>query len=162
MTLEFFEGRKIYAAIGGGLRRRADLQERWGSSSRRSSRTASSTPTPTPGTPSSSWARREAPILGVIDLGLRGRLTPQMREKTIDLMISAVQEGSAGLADALYAIGTPTRKIDRRARSTPRVARLADRYLGKQLREIEDLAPDQRPGERLTKFGLEIRPTSSS
>ena len=51
----------------------------------------------------------------MIDLGLVGRLTPHMREKTIDLMIAAVQEDYRGIADALYAIGTPTRKIDRAA-----------------------------------------------
>ncbi|MFO0661980.1 MAG: hypothetical protein U0165_19435 [Polyangiaceae bacterium] len=45
-----------------------------------------------------------------------GRLSPDMRDKTIDLMIAAVvRQDPVGVADALYAIGSPTRKVDMRA-----------------------------------------------
>lgn len=99
----------------------------------------------------------ENPVLGVIDLGLVGRLTPQMRDKTIDLMIAAVQEDYRGLADALYAIGSPTQKIDRRAYEAE-VAMLAERYLGKQLRDIELSRLIQDLVQGATKYGLEIPP----
>ncbi|MFK7986927.1 MAG: ABC1 kinase family protein [Sandaracinaceae bacterium] len=99
----------------------------------------------------------EAPVLGVIDLGLVGRLTPHMREKTIDLMIAAVQEDYRGIADALYAIGTPTRKIDRPAYEAE-VATLAERYLGRQLAEIQVSRLIQDLVGGATKYGLEIPP----
>jgi len=99
----------------------------------------------------------DAPILGVIDLGLVGRLTPQMREKTIDLMIAAVQEDYRGIADALWAIGTPTRKVDRLAFEAE-VASLSDRYLGKQLQEIEISRLIQDLVGGATRYGLEIPP----
>jgi len=99
----------------------------------------------------------DAPVIGAIDLGLVGRLTPQMREKTIDLMVAAVQSDYRGLADALFAIGTPTRKIDRSAYEAE-VATLADRYLGKQLGDIQVSRLIQDLVGGATKYGLEIPP----
>ncbi len=156
LTLEFFEGRKIYAAIEEGFSGEQICKTTLGLIIQAVFEDGFFHADPHPGN-FILMGSAEAPILGVIDLGLVGRLTPQMREKTIDLMISAVQEDPRGLADALYAIGTPTRKIDRRAFDAE-VARLADRYLGKQLREIEisRLINDLVSGA--TKFGLEIPP----
>jgi ubiquinone biosynthesis protein len=156
LTLEYFEGLKIYAAIERGY------------SGERICKTTLSLiikavfedgffhADPHPGNFILMGAP-DAPILGVIDLGLVGRLTPQMREKTIDLMIAAVQEDYRGIADALFEIGTPLRKIDRRAYEAE-VAALADRYLGKQLKEIEisRLIQDLVGGAQ--KYGLEIPP----
>lgn len=97
------------------------------------------------------------PVLALIDLGLVGRLTPRMRDRTIDLMVAAVREDYRGMADALYAIGRPTKKIDREAFEAE-VAVLADKYLGKKLAEIELslLIRDLIYGAR--KYGLEIPP----
>jgi ubiquinone biosynthesis protein len=95
------------------------------------------------------------PKIGLIDLGMVGRLSPELRNKTVDLMIAAVRNDHAGLADALYAIGTPTKKVDMRAYRAE-VSMLADKYLNRPLGEI-DLARmlgDMVKGA--TKYGLEI------
>jgi ubiquinone biosynthesis protein len=99
----------------------------------------------------------EAPVLGLIDLGLVGRLTPQLRDKTIDLMVAAVQEDPRGLADALLAIGTPTKKVDRAAFEAE-VATLSEKYLGKQLKEVEVSALIRDLVQGSQKYGLEIPP----
>ncbi len=78
----------------------------------------------------------DAPIIGMIDLGLVGHLTPQLRDRTIDLMVAAVREDYRGIADALWAIGRPTKKVDRQAFEAE-VAILSQKYLGKKLGEIE-------------------------
>jgi ubiquinone biosynthesis protein len=99
----------------------------------------------------------EDPVIALIDLGLVGRLTPHLRDKTVDLMVAAAAEDHRALADALFAIGTPTRRIDRRAFEAE-VGRLADRYLGKRLRDISlaDLMRDLAEGA--VRFGVEIPP----
>lgn len=97
------------------------------------------------------------PIIGMVDVGMVGRLTPKMRDRTIDLMLAAVREDYAGMADALYAIGRPARKINRDAYEAE-VTALAQRYLGKRLKEIEigPLLRDLVMGAR--KYGVEIPP----
>ena len=97
----------------------------------------------------------DEPIIGMIDVGMVGRLSPKMRDRTIDLMLAAVREDYGGIADALYAIGRPVRKIDRDAYDAE-VATLAQRYLGKRLKEIElgSLIRDLVMASR--KFGVEI------
>ena len=95
------------------------------------------------------------PKIGMIDLGMVGRLSPEMRNKTVDMMIAAVRNDHESLADALYQIGTPTKKVDMRAYRAE-VSMLADKYLNKPLGEI-DLA--QMLGDLVkgaTKYGLEI------
>lgn len=97
------------------------------------------------------------PVVGFIDLGMVGRLSPELRDKTVDLLIAAAQTDHLGVADALYAIGTPTRKVDMRAYRA-RVSELAEHYLGKPLKEI-DLAGLFRDIVRgALEFGLEIPP----
>ncbi len=95
------------------------------------------------------------PIIGMIDVGMVGRLTPKMRDRTIDLMLAAVREDYRGIADALYALGRPAHKIDRDAYEAE-VTALAQRYLGKRLKEIElgPLLRDLIMGAR--KYGVEI------
>lgn len=94
------------------------------------------------------------PIIAMIDLGLVGRLTPQLRDKTVDLMVAAASEDYRALADALFAIGTPTQKIDRREFEAE-VAVLADKYLGKKLKDIQlsSLLRDLIDGSQ--KYGIE-------
>lgn len=99
----------------------------------------------------------EAPVLGMIDLGLVGRLSPALRDKTVDLMLAAARKDSQGVADALYAIGNPTKKIDR-AKYEAEVTFLAERYLGKPLREIEVSLLIRDIISGAIKFGLEIPP----
>jgi len=79
---------------------------------------------------------KDEPIVGMIDLGLVGRLTPKLRDRLIDLLIAVGREDSRAVADALYAIGRPSKKIDRNAYDAE-VSRLAEKYLRKRLEDIE-------------------------
>jgi ubiquinone biosynthesis protein len=99
----------------------------------------------------------DEPVLGMIDLGLVGRLSPQLRDKTVNLMLAAVRQDSRALADALYAIGTPTKKIDR-AKYDAEVGFLAEKYLGRRLEEIEISLLLRDIVQGAVKYGLEIPP----
>jgi ubiquinone biosynthesis protein len=94
------------------------------------------------------------PVIGMIDVGMVGRLSPKMRDRVVDLLLAAVREDYAGIADALYAIGRPTQKIDREAYEAE-VTALSQRYLGKRLKEIDigHLLRDLVTGSR--KYGVE-------
>lgn len=99
----------------------------------------------------------ERPVYALIDLGMVGRLSPRMRDLTVDMMISAFRRDYDGVADSLYALATPARKVDMRSFRAD-VALLAERYMGKPLKDIElssfvrDLIAS---GQR---YGLEIPP----
>ncbi len=97
----------------------------------------------------------QAPAFGMFDLGMVGRLSPEMRDKTLDLMVAAVRRDSVAIADAMHAIGTPTRKVDVRAYRAD-VAALADKWLGRQLKDIElsSLVRDIIRGA--SRHGLEV------
>ena len=97
------------------------------------------------------------PAIGFIDLGMVGRLSPELRDKTIDLMIAAIRQDHGGVADALYAISTPTRKVDMRAYRAE-VSILAEKYLGRPLKEIQLSAMIADLVQGATKYGLEIPP----
>lgn len=99
----------------------------------------------------------ESPEVALVDLGLVGRLTPKLRDRTIDLMVAAVRKDYRAMADALYAIGTPTKKIDRDAFEAE-VAVLADRYLGRRLGDIEVSGMIRDLIYGATKYGIEIPP----
>jgi len=77
----------------------------------------------------------EEPVLGLIDLGLVGRLSPRLRDRLIDLLIAAASRDTRVIADVLYGIGRPTKKIDRAAFEAD-VSRLADKYLGRKLEDV--------------------------
>lgn len=99
----------------------------------------------------------EAPILGLVDLGMVGRLSPEARDRCIDVMVAAGRNDHVALADALYAMGTPTKKIDMRA-FRAHVATISEKYLGRPLKEIDlgAMVADLTTGA--SKFGLEIPP----
>lgn len=97
------------------------------------------------------------PTFGLIDLGLVGRLTPQMRDRVIDLMVAVAREDRRAVADALYAIGRPTKKIDREAFEAE-VSTLADKYLGKKLAEIEVAALFRDLVDAAVKYEIEVPP----
>lgn len=98
-----------------------------------------------------------APVFGLVDLGMVGRLSPRMRDRVVDLMVAASRQDHDGIADALYAIGTPTKKIDREA-FRAEVSFLADRYLGKKLKDIELSAVIRDLVRAATKYGIEVPP----
>lgn len=99
----------------------------------------------------------EKPVIGLIDLGMVGRLSPEMRDRTIDLMIAAVRQDHLAVADALWAIGTPTKKVDMRAYRAE-VSVLSEKYIGRPLKEIEMAAMISDLVRGATKFGLEVPP----
>lgn len=95
------------------------------------------------------------PMLGLIDLGMVGRLSPELRDRTVDLMVAAVRKDAYAVADALYAIGRPTKKVDMREYRAE-VALLAEKYLGKPLKEIDLSAMIRDLVQGAMKYGLEI------
>lgn len=99
----------------------------------------------------------ERPTIGLIDLGMVGRLSPEMRDKTIDLMVAAGRQDHLAVADALYSIGTPTKKVDMRAYRAE-VSMLAEKYLGRSLKDIDLSAMISDLVRGATKYGLEIPP----
>src|ERR1043165_2630280 len=86
-----------------------------------------------------------------------GRLSPEMRDRTVDLMVGAVRHDHVAVADALYQIGTPTKKVDMRAYRAE-VAELSEKYLGRPLKEIDLAAMISDLVGGATKYGLEIPP----
>ncbi len=156
LALEFFKGKKVYDAIAEGYDGEAITRAMLTITIKSIFEDGFFHADPHPGnilimgTP-------EAPVIGLIDLGLVGRLTPQLRDKTIDLMVAAVQEDPRGLADALLQIGTPTKKVDRAAFEAE-VATLSEKYLGRQMKEIEVSALIRDLVQGSQKYGLEIPP----
>jgi ubiquinone biosynthesis protein len=97
----------------------------------------------------------EEPSFGMFDLGMVGRLSPRLRDLAVDLMIAAARRDYEGIADVLYAIGTPTKKIDMHAYRAE-VALLAEKYLGKQLKDIEMSSLIRDLAQGAMKFGVEV------
>jgi ubiquinone biosynthesis protein len=97
----------------------------------------------------------DAPVIGLIDLGMVGRLSPELRDRTVDMLVAAVRKDSYAVADALYAIGRPTQKVDMREYRAE-VALLADKYLGKPLKEIELSSMIRDIVQGALKFHIEI------
>lgn len=94
-------------------------------------------------------------VLGLIDLGMVGRLSPRLRDLTIDLMVAASRSDYEGIAEALYAIGTPSRRIELSTFQMD-VARLSERYLGRPLKDIEASVFIRDLLQLSAKFGLEV------
>ncbi len=99
----------------------------------------------------------EAPILGMFDLGLVGHLSPNMRDRAVDIMVAAVRDDMESLADALYAVGKPTRKVDKAAYRAD-VAMLARKYLGRSLKEIEMASMISDLVRGAMKHGIDMPP----
>lgn len=156
LTLEYLEGRKIYEIERGSIRGELIAKRAVEIIIQQIFEDGFFHADPHPGNIIILGAEDD-PVIGMIDVGMVGRLTPKMRDRTIDLMLAAVREDYAGIADALYAIGRPAHKINRDAYDTE-VTALAQRYLGRRLKEIElgPLIRDLVTGAR--RFGVEIPP----
>jgi ubiquinone biosynthesis protein len=135
LTIEFFDGKKVYAAVEAGFDGKRIAKDAVGIVVKMIFEDGYFHADPHPGniiimgTP-------EKPVVGMIDLGMVGRLSPEMRDKTIRLMVAAARNDPRALADALYSIGRPTKKIDL-SDYRARVAVLSEKYLGRALKEIE-------------------------
>jgi ubiquinone biosynthesis protein len=97
----------------------------------------------------------ETPEITFLDLGMVGRLSPRMRDLTIDVVTSALRRDHDGIAEALYAIGTPTKKINMEAYRTE-VALLSEKFLGRSLADLEISALIRDLVRTATKYGIEI------
>jgi ubiquinone biosynthesis protein len=97
------------------------------------------------------------PEYALIDLGMVGRLGPRMRDLTVDLMVAAAREDYEAVADAMYALATPTKKVEMRAFRAS-VALLAEKYLRRNLRDIDLSALIHDLIGTATRYGLEVPP----
>jgi ubiquinone biosynthesis protein len=154
LTLEFFDGKKIDAALAAGYPGPLIAKTAVGLVIKMIFEDGFFHADPHPGnifilgTP-------EEPVIGLIDVGMVGRLSPELRDRTIDMMVAAVRKDSYAVADALYAIGRPTKKVDMREYRAE-VSMLAEKYLGKPLKEIDLSAMIRDLVQGALKYGIEI------
>ncbi|MBI4509854.1 MAG: AarF/ABC1/UbiB kinase family protein [Deltaproteobacteria bacterium] len=135
VTLEFFDGKKIYAAVEGGASGERIAKNAVHIIAQMIFEDGFFHADPHPGNVLILGSPLE-PVIGFLDLGLVGRITPEMRDKAIDLMVAAVRQETDALADALIAMGRPRGKVDMAA-FRAEVAVLSEKYLGKELRDVQ-------------------------
>lgn len=99
----------------------------------------------------------EEPVLGLLDLGLVGHLSGPMRDKALEPMVAAVREDFDAVADALYALGRPTRKVDMKDFRND-VQTLGRKYLGRKLGEIQASALVRDLIWGAVKHGIDMPP----
>ncbi|MBL8613161.1 MAG: AarF/ABC1/UbiB kinase family protein [Myxococcales bacterium] len=156
LTLEFFDGKKVDKAVAAGWDGKVIAKQSVGVVIKMIFEDGFFHADPHPGNIIILGPPKQ-PVIGLIDLGMVGRLSPELRERTIDLMIAAARKDSYGVADALYAIGKPTKKVDMREYRAE-VALLAEKYLGRPLKEIELSGLIRDLVQGAMKYGIEIPP----
>jgi ubiquinone biosynthesis protein len=154
LTLEFFDGKKIDAALAAGYPGPAIAKTAVGLVIKMIFEDGFFHADPHPGN-IFILGPPEDPVIGLIDVGMVGRLSPELRDRTIDMMVAAVRKDSYAVADALYAIGRPTKKVDMREYRAE-AAMLAEKYLGRPLKEIELSAMIRDLVQGALKYGIEI------
>lgn len=154
LTLEFLEGVQIHRAVAEGYSGRIVARRAFAAMLKMIYEDGFFHADPHPGNVLVAGPHDD-PIISFVDLGMVGRLSPKMRDHTIDVITAALRQDHEGIADALYAIGTPTKKIDMNAYRAE-VAMLSERYLGKSLRDIEMSAMIRDLVMGATKYGIEI------
>jgi len=97
----------------------------------------------------------EAPVIGLIDLGLVGRLNSELRDKLIDLLVATVASDPRQLADALLAMGRPQGLVDLPA-FRAEVEGLSHKYLGRPLKEIDVSALIRDLVQGAIKYDIEM------
>ena len=154
LTLEFLEGKKVYDAIAEGHSGEKIAKATTAIIVKQIFEDGFFHADPHPGN-IFILGEKDAPVIGMVDLGMVGRMSPEMRDKTVDLMFAAVRGDSMGVADALYAIGRPLRRVDMQAYRAE-ASMLAEKYLGRSMKDLKftPLIKDLVNGA--TKYGLEI------
>ncbi|MDB4939034.1 MAG: Ubiquinone biosynthesis monooxygenase UbiB [Labilithrix sp.] len=156
LALEFFDGAKIEKAVAAGMDGKVVAKNAVGVVIKMIFEDGFFHADPHPGNiimlGGPTW---EAPVIGLIDLGMVGRLSPELRDRTVDLMVAAVRKDAYAVADALYTIGRPTKKVDMRDYRAE-VALLAEKYLGRPLKEIDLSAMLRDLVQGAMKYGIEI------
>jgi len=94
-------------------------------------------------------------VVGLIDLGLVGRLSPELRDKMIDLMLAAARKDTDAMATAMLSIGRSRKKVDHEA-FRQEVRRLAERHLSKSLKDMEAAAMVQDIVRGAMAFNIEV------
>ena len=155
LALEFFDGKKIDRAVEAGADGPTIAKKAVGVVVKMIFEDGFFHADPHPGNIFILGKPDEDPIIGLIDVGMVGRLSPELRELTVDLMVAAVRKDATAVADALYAIGRPTKKVDMRAYRAE-VAVLAEKYLGRPLNEIDLSAMIRDLVQGAMKYGIEI------
>lgn len=135
LTLEYFDGKKLDEAITAGASRKAIAALSIEVMIKQIFDDGFFHADPHPGNVIV-LGEPDRPIIALIDLGMVGRLGPHLRDLTVDLMVGAIRRDYDAIADAIEAIGTPTKRIDS-ARFRTEVAVLAERYLGRPIADIE-------------------------
>lgn len=156
LTLEFFDGKKLNQAVAAGYDGKLIAKKSVGIIISQAFEHGFFHADPHPGN-IIILGSKEDPVVGLIDVGMVGRLSPELRDRTVDLLMAAVRNDPYGVADALYAIGRPTRKVDMREYRAE-VAVLAEKYLGKPLKEIDLAAMLRDLVQGAMKYGIEIPP----
>jgi ubiquinone biosynthesis protein len=154
LTLEYFDGKKLDRAVTDGASGPAIAKSSVGIIIKMIFEDGFFHADPHPGN-IIIMGPNDAPIVGLIDVGMVGRLSPELRDRTVDLMVAAVRKDSYGVADALYQIGRPTKKVDMREYRAE-VAVLAEKYLGKPIKEIELSSMIRDLANGAMKYGIEI------
>ncbi len=154
ITLEFLEGYKIYDAVRAGHSGKSIARLALRAMVRQNFEDGFFHADPHPGNVVV-WGTPEEPGLALFDLGMVGRLSPRMRDLTVDVVTAALRRDHEAIADALYEIGTPTKKIDMDAYRAE-VALLSERYLGKSLKDVELSGLIRDIVRAATKYGIEI------
>ena len=154
LTLEFFKGRKIDQAVAEGFDGPLIARRATGVVIKMIFEDGFFHADPHPGN-IFILGPPETPVIGLIDVGMVGRLSPELRERTIDLMIAEVRNDPYAVADALYEIGRPTKKVDMRE-YRGYVATLAEKYLGKPIAQIEVAALIGDLVHGALRYGIEI------
>jgi len=135
LTMEFLDGHGLPAALAAGFDGKRIAEEAVGVVIKMAFEDGFFHADPHPGN-LKVLGTPEAPVVGLLDLGLVGHLSGPMRDKALDLMVAAVREDFVGVADSLYALGRPTRKVDQAAYRAD-VETLGRKYVGRRLQEIE-------------------------
>jgi ubiquinone biosynthesis protein len=156
LTLEFFDGKKVYAAVAGGASGETIAKNALHIIAQMIFEDGFFHADPHPGNVIIQGPP-ETPIIGMIDLGLVGRMSAEMRDKAVDLMIAAIRQDHDALAEALVAMGRPRGKVDMSA-FRAEVAELSERYLGKSLKEVQLSALIRDLVQGAVKYEIDMPP----
>jgi ubiquinone biosynthesis protein len=156
LTLEFLDGRKLNDALAQGLDGRALASVSVHAVIKMIFEDGFFHADPHPGN-LLVLGPNDAPVVGLLDLGLVGHLSGATRDRALDLMVAAAREDYSAVADALYALGRPTRKVDMAAFRTD-VETLGRKYVGRALGEIEVAAVVRDLIWGAVKHGIDMPP----
>lgn len=156
LTLEFLDGRKLNVALAEGLDGRALASASVHVVIKMIFEDGFFHADPHPGN-LLVLGPNAAPVVGLLDLGLVGHLSGATRDRALDLMVAAAREDYGAVADALYALGRPTRKVDMAAFRSD-VETLGRKYVGRALGEIEIAAVVRDLIWGAIKHGIDMPP----